>query len=668
LTCLQSTADPSTDERETVELLWFPTGGGKTEAYLGLTAFSIFLRRLKDPNDVGVHVLMRYTLRLLTSQQYQRASALMCAMEVIRREDQSALGTTPISIGLWLGGGTTPNRRSDAEYTFRALRAGNQPANSFAVLQCPWCRAQIGPHTEGPRGSSKVAGYELQGSEVVIACSDNNCHFFDRLPLHVVDDYIYEKRPDLIIGTIDKFATLSWRPETRSMFGLGPDGNQEFSPPGLIIQDELHLISGPLGSMAGLYEGLIEELCTDRRFTPEIRPKIISSTATIRRSEQQIEALYGRADSALFPPPGLDAGDSFFSRFAKDTDGNLAPGKKFVGVYTANFPSLQTTQVRTFSSLLQSPAQLPEPDRDPWWTLVAFFNSLRELGNTLSLMQHDIRNYLWAIHLRTGKERTNPRYVNKYLELTGRLRDEEVGPALDLLEVGYDSTEGRPLDVCLASNIIEVGIDIDRLALMVVVGQPKTTSQYIQVTGRVGRQWQKVPGLVVTIYGVARPRDRSHFEKFRTYHERLYANVEPTSVTPFAPPVLGRALHAALIGFAKQYGGPELQDSPYPYPEALIDRFKAMLTKRVALVDAAESDNFKEEIDRCIRHWKDLERTEWGSPAGIPGDNDLMAAPSSYIPSNLRGLIWATPTSLRNVDAECEIDITQQYLREEPDV
>ena len=668
LISLSSTANPSADDRETVDLLWFPTGGGKTEAYLGLTAFSIFLRRLKNPEDSGTQVLMRYTLRLLTSQQFQRASSLICAMEIIRQKGSFALGTTPFSIGLWLGGRTTPNTNNDAKTAFNSLKMGRNAETSFAILECPWCRAQIGPHTEGPRNSSKVAGYKREGDKVLLACSDNSCCFFSGLPLYVVDENIYEVRPDLVIGTVDKFARLSWSSEPRRLFGLNKGGAQEHSPPGLIIQDELHLISGPLGSMVGLYEGLIEYLCTDQRGDSAIKPKIISSTATIRRSEQQILSLYGRETSALFPPPGIDAGDSFFSSFAKNKKGELAPGKKFVGVYTPNLPSLQTAQIRTFSSLLQSPAELEEVDQDPWWTLMAFFNSLRELGNTLSLLQTHVPNYLRTIRIRSGIDRSKARWLNSYIELTGRLRDEEITPALSKLSIRHPAKNQRALDACLASNIIEVGIDVPRLALMVVVGQPKTTSQYIQVTGRVGRQWEEVPGLIVTLYGVGRPRDRSHFEKFRSYHERLYANVEPTSVTPFATPVLERALHACLIGFTRQFGDAKVIESPDPFPRDLANQFKATMLQRISNIDPDEIDNFEDAIDKCIELWKKLQRTQWGKAAGIPNDNDLMVAQGSYIPLKQRGIIWPTPTSLRGVDAECEMQITQLYLKEPDDV
>jgi len=374
--------------------------------------------------------------------------------------------------------------------------------------------------------------------------------------------------------------------------------------------------------------------------------------------------LYGRDDSVLFPPPGIDAGDSFFSSFAREGNGELARGKRFVGVYTANIPSMQTTQVRAFASLLQSPAELPESEQDPWWTLLGFFNSFGVLGNTKSLAQHDIHNYLRAKLLRSGTDWSKFRYITEIMELTGRLPANEIKPKLDRLEVRRGSKNQRAVDLCLATSMIEVGIDIPRLALMVVVGQPKTTSQYIQVTGRVGRLWQQTPGLIVTLYGIGNPRDRSHFEKFRSYHERLYANVEPTSVTPFAPPVLERALRGCLIGFVRQHGDPQVAKEPYPFPEVLAEQFKSIILDRVSSVDPNEMPNLEEELDKWIARWKNLQRTEWGSQGGIPLPNALMAGQGSYVPSDLEGLVWPIPTSLRNVDAACEMIITRLYARE----
>jgi hypothetical protein len=660
---LESTAEYGSPDRDIVELIWFPTGGGKTEAYLGLSAFSTFLRRLRDPKDVGVDVVMRYTLRLLTAQQFQRAAGLICAMDYLRRQDKKALGDEPFSIGIWVGGDTTPNSCADAIAALNALRKSPAKAdNPFVLTKCPWCAAQLGPldlPQNVPSAVPKLLGYERQGSAVVFRCSDPSCDFRDQLPIFVVDEDIYETKPSLIIGTVDKFAMLAWRPEAKSLFGLQPNGDRLASPPSLIIQDELHLISGPLGTMVGLFEVVVEELCTDRR-KGNRKPKIVSSTATIRRYAEQVKALYAREAVALFPPPGLEAGNSYFARYAVRDDGTLEPGRKYVGVHAPGLGSLQTAQVRTFAGLLQAPVPFSAQERDPWWTLVAFFNSLRELGTTLSLFQSDIPDYLKAVKNRTGIDFNQIRRLRHIKELTGRLTSDQIPEAISALESACGGP-ATPVDVCLASNIIEVGIDIDRLSLITVVGQPKTTSQYVQVTGRIGRKWWDRPGLVVTIYGASKPRDRSHFEKFRSYHERLYAQVEPTSVTPFSPPALDRALHAVMAAYVRQTGNAQQAASPYPMPAAKLAELEAILRDRVATVDPEEEQEFSTQFSARVDEWRRWERVAWSSFAQN-NDLPLLRVAGAYCSPELARLSWPTPQSMRNVDAECQIEITTLYV------
>lgn len=675
LASLRSTADARDADRERVELIWFPTGGGKTEAYLGLAAFSIFLRRLRNPADTGIQTLMRYTLRLLTAQQFQRASRLICAMEYVRRQHAGELGEAEISTGIWLGGSTTPNTREEARSVLRSLQNGDgMEQNKFVLDRCPWCGAEMGPvnlttgRGRGRRGGvPRVIGYERRDKTVIYACPDRRCEFHSLLPLYVIDEDIYEKRPSLVIGTVDKFAMLAWKPQARSLFGIAEDGTRAYSPPGLIIQDELHLISGPLGSMVGLYEPIIEELCTDRRGVQTAKPKIVSSTATIRSYAEQVQGLYARDRTSLFPPPGLDADDSFFARVARRPDGTLERGRIYAGVHAPGLGSLQTVQVRTFSALLQAPQPMAAADRDPWWTLLLFFNSLRELGTTLTLFQSDIPDLLrGALRQRLGISFQDVRQLRKILELTGRLPGDEVPKAISDLEVPTVSQQGQAVDVCLASNIIEVGVDIDRLSLMAVVGQPKTTSQYIQVTGRVGRKSDR-PGLVVTIYTASKPRDRSHFEKFRSYHERLYAQVEPTSVTPFSRPALDRAAHAVIASYVRQLGNSDQAESPYPFPASLVAAVSHILDQRAASVDPDELTALRRIIQRRVDEWQRWQRTEWGH--GFNTDNmPLLRRSGAYVTPEKSRVSWATPQSLRNVDAECQAEITQLYILGEEEI
>jgi len=373
LLTIASVSDNADVDRGVMDLLWFPTGGGKTEAYLLITAHIIFLRRLRGRGSnagTGVAVFMRYTLRLLTVQQYQRAASLICACDVIRRgmaESGSVAipshfaSEEPISLGLWVGQDSTPNTISAA---IEALKEGSA-SSPAQVRHCPECSGELewkpSPANDRIWACCKSAGCSL---------SQSGGH----LPIWTVDEDVYRELPSLIIGTVDKYAQIARRPESAFLFGLGVDR----LPPDLVIQDELHLISGPLGTLAGVYEIAVDELCSFKG----TRPKVIGSTATIRRAEEQIRALFDRA-AFQFPPPGLDHSNSGFAMVDPD-----APGRIYVGVTTSGRSAKFTLQA-VAASLLQSACDpnFSKDESDPYWTLVAYFNSLRELGGAVVLMQ-----------------------------------------------------------------------------------------------------------------------------------------------------------------------------------------------------------------------------------------------------------------------------------------
>lgn len=647
---------PEHSRRTLVDLIFFPTGGGKTEAYLGASAISLLARRLRNKDDAGTDTLMRYTLRLLTAQQFLRASSLICVLENLRSEREDELGTASFGIGVWLGGDSTPNTWKSAVRSLKLLRRDYYAPNQFLLLKCPWCGTKMGP-IRRPKGQD-TPGYVLTGTKVVLRCVDEVCRFGGKteLPVHVVDEDIYAARPAIVIGTVDKFATMAWQPTARKLFGLGEHGERLFSPPGLIVQDELHLISGPLGSMVGLYEPVIDDLTTERRDGKSIPAKIIASTATVRRYEDQIKGLFGRDNVALFPPHGLEEGHSFLAEPATLEDGAPAPGRRYLGIMSSSLGSTQTVQVRVAAATLQAGPKVPDvADRDGYWTNLNFLNSLRELGNTVSLLESDIPDYLVGLQRRDG---ITPRWSRNTMELTSRRRGDEIPKAIEELQVALPKSEC--VDICLASNIIEVGVDIDRLGLMTIVGQPKTTAQYIQVSGRVGRT-PKAPGLVLTIYGASKPRDRSHYERFRTYHQQLYAQVEPTSVTPFAEPVLKRALHAAAISRMRQLR-PGLEPDPFPRDE-FADAV-ALLRVRAALVDPDELPTFDYWADVRAHEWAKGERTNWAATTYFGGDpkQGLMRPAGELADPDNKNVTWDTPMSMRSVDAECRLDVTRAYV------
>lgn len=667
LASLPELVDPTQKTRSLVDLIFFPTGGGKTEAYLGACAVSLLARRLRNPDDAGTDTLMRYTLRLLTAQQFLRAASLVCVLEDIRDDNPDALGASPFGIGIWLGGSSTPNSWKKAVDVLGKLRRNPHEQNLFLLLRCPWCGTQMGTKPKG-KGGQDVIGYEQAGQKVVLRCVDSQCRYSRRsgLPIHVVDEDIYEVRPSIVIGTVDKFAMMAWRPEARNLFGFNERGERAVSPPGLIIQDELHLISGPLGSMVGLYEPFIDELCTDRRGKVPLSPKIIASTATIRRYEDQIKGLFGRQDVALFPPHGLEEGRSFFAEPARLPSGELEPGRRYLGIMSASLGSTQTVQTRVAAATLQGATKVPDNDRDGYWTNLNFLNSLRELGNTVSLLESDVPDYLTGLVRRDG---IDPRWPNRTMELTSRRRSDEIPKAIEQLQVRYMPGQDRQeaIDICLASNIIEVGVDIDRLGLMTIVGQPKTTAQYIQVSGRVGRRADVSPGLVITIYGAAKPRDRSHYERFRTYHQQLYAQVEPTSVTPFATPVLRRALHAAAVAYVRQVSPRDLP--PYPFPAQQFEDAIQLLRARAFIADSGEMSVLDKMAEKRARQWDGWERTQWEAnppPWGDPKQG-LMRYAGTLPDLGSKATIWDVPTSMRNVDAECRLAISLSYAYADSD-
>jgi hypothetical protein len=682
LMSIRGLADPTSKQRELVDLIWFPTGGGKTEAYLAVMAFYMFRERLLmegNPGDVsrdGTNVLMRYTLRMLTTQQFQRAASLVCAMEQLRRKPQIAgLQRIPgkrFSLGLWIGGDGSPNKLEDARTQVSAYRAGKIKGNPLVITECPWCRCEIG-RVDGavPRHADRIAGILVDRDEGPrLLCPDNSCEFGAEtpdtwLPVEVIDERIYRYPPSLVIATADKLAITAYRPAARALFGLDNAGEKVVRvsrPPGLIIQDELHLISGPLGTMYALYEGVFERLCSEVGADGNVLvPKVIASTATIRGAADQVKALYGRAETRLFPAPGLSMGDSFFGRYAASADGTLKGGRMYVGLHAADYGSALTTQVRTFAAALFEAARLPADRRDPWWTLLAFYNSIRELGGARTLFDSDIRSRLKFLFNREDVPQEQRRNLRAVDELTSRLAQSEIVEMMDRLGSAYPKP--GVMDACLASNIIEVGVDIDRLSLMGIVGQPKTTSTYIQVSGRVGRRWQDRPGLILTIFNPSKSRDRSHFEQFHSYHRRLYERVEPTSTTPFAISALRRGLAGALLVWARQRvfsPDPLLEPHLAPLRDALdllIERCRSVQAEHDAERSVLEMLRL---FDDLLQKWG-AHPQKWEQFPQSPQGEYLMLWPGQFATElqQRRGVI--VPSSMRQVDASAELSITPGY-------
>ena len=702
---LPALTDPALPRRSgdlaAAQLLFFPTGGGKTEAYLGLAAYAFAIRRrqgLLDTPDgpidgrAGVTVLMRYTLRLLTSQQFQRATTLVCAAELARREDPATWGAEPFRIGLWVGTAVSPKRVKEAEEELKRLRErGGGAGHRFSALQlghCPWCGLALSPNdvVVGDVGASV--------DRVVVRCPDEfgECPFSegdgnvpDGLPVLTTDEEIYRFAPAFVIATVDKLARLAREGHAAALFGhvarrcerhgyvphLDHDGASDFDgctladggrhrargalpaagvrpatrlrPPDLIIQDELHLITGALGTTVGLFETAVEAMCawTDPGGRPA-RPLLVASSATVRNVADQVRSLYGR-DVTIFPPQVLDASDTFFSRTVPVDDAH--PGRLYVGLSTTGV-RLTAAEIQTTQTVMAGAQLLLDRlgrAADPYMTLVGYFSATRELAGMARYVQDDIQTGL----AKPGRDCRLPRrrgtdFGALHLgELTSRIASADITATLDRMALAFDpdvdSTvaraaaaaaaqagkkvgrrrpEANPYDVVLATSMLQVGVDVSRLGLMLVVGQPKNTAEYIQATSRVGRDANRRPGLVITLGNWARPRDLAHYEQFRHFHETFYARVEPLTVTPFSVTSIDRGIDGALVAAARvtQAGrsdglNPEHDAGRITEQQDAIDRLARDLADRIGAAAGEEESRYaRERLTSRVGEWRKRRR------------------------------------------------------------
>lgn len=598
LSVIESVVNEESDYRDTVDLIWFPTGGGKTEAYLGLIAFLIVWRRLtNEASGGGTTVLMRYTLRLLTAQQYKRANRMICALELIRRK-APALSKEPITVGMWVGAATSPNTFRAAQLIVEKAANGKGTAPMELVLDsCPWCET-----------SFKVpANYRCSPTQFHFQCTNPDCEYGQTdggiVPCNVVDEALYNEPPTLLIATIDKFARLAW--EERANVFFGKNGSR---PPELVIQDELHLIAGALGSVAGLYEAALETVLVQRG----IHPKYVASTATIRMADQQVRLLYGKA-VAIFPPPGLSCDDSYFARTVSLSD---EPGRLYIG-YLAPMLDRLHCMAPLAAALLLAPGVIFRDKEhqnelmEAWWTQVVYHGSLKGVGNSHNSFNIDVREFLRRYSREVEEEAKNDagesepilRPPPRIAQLTSLSRAEDNARTFARLEKSRKDPEC--LDAVLATNMISVGLDVARLALMIVNGQPLTTAEYIQASSRVGRG--DVPGLVFANYYRDQARSLSHYENFRPYHETFYRFVEPTSVTPYTYQTRVRALHAALV-IAVRHSCTDLlpnnRAGHFDPADVRTAKIIETLKRRCRGADQGRASETEYHIDKLVNEWK----------------------------------------------------------------
>ena len=697
--------NPWKERNELVDLVWFPTGGGKTEAYLGIIALTIInRRRTKGDKGGGTAALMRYTLRLLTTQQFQRALRLIMALEQMRQwgNSQYKLGDDEITIGLYVGSASLPNSNADL---IKETQNWQKTHGKVPLDVCPWCGSPIVPVTKN--------------KEQHFRCQNIRCTFggMNAYPVRLCDEHLYKKPPTLLFGTVDKFAQLAHKVDSDS----SKDSRRLFTadgclPPDLIIQDELHLLLGPLGSAVSLYECAIDQFCSYTDSNGQvIRPKIISSTATTRNTSLQIRALYDR-DVSIFPKNGVDYDDSFFAfykRFKNEGDNHwtYVAKRKYMGVLPTGRTQM-TTQIRIAAILfvhralfeLKNIEKIFDEDykkaADYYYTVISYFNSLKEVGKTDAQFYQEFTKYTRRLYKRVLRFSDMLECFYAYndhfrkSELTGRLTGEEAVKELSAAQnKNWDSAKRLPFknqngewqhaqlpaDMILATNMISVGLDVSRFNSIIMNSMPRNIAEYIQASSRVAREKE---GLVITLHNPFNQRDVSHFEKFREFHEKLYYYVEPISITPFSPKSVERFLPLYLAAIVRQkYDGlgnrRDAQNINNQVASKLKTELKAYFTQReqrterlnqqeAALLTKEMLEIIYVQIDRCIDIWLESANqhgqnlvyyiTKYGRRN--PSEKPLFASPEDYegeSPSDR----WLVPNALRVIEPESVIHVTR---------
>jgi len=605
---IESTIETESEERnDIVDLLWFPTGGGKTEAYLALTAYTIVSRRLlyKDKSD-GVSVIMRYTLRLLTAQQFERATKLILSLDFLRKlfkvSDNFYFGDNQVSIGMWVGASTTPNYYKGAKSIFdnitkeitklnnnkkkKSQFSNLNKINTFPITSCPWCGCNlISKNTFG----YYEQGYKATKTSFDTKCINNECAFSEELPIFYVDDKIYKNPPTLLFATVDKFAMISHREEGHRLFNSLDNRKM---PPDLIIQDELHLLSGPLGSITGLYESLVELLSTKGKR----KPKIITATATTRNTKHQIAMLYGNRELNIFPPMGVTYDDNFFSYVSTDSTrkhiGFLPTGKTALNTQIQLLGNLFLARIKLYKYFKEKEKLTNEEiveKESNFWTIVSFYNSLKDVGKIYNKVPAEIMTIIKLLHNRFdlgySYDFNNSGLLYRTKELTSRVESTKIKTLLNELEQPFNLVIDNErkfvrntVDLVLASNMFSVGIDINRLNVMLMNGQPKNIAEYIQASSRVGR---KHKGIVINLLDANRSRDKSYFENYVSFHNAYYKYVEPLSVTPFTEISLDKVLSSLLVCFVRHKQGLYKDEQAKDFNgniDELLDFIKARIT------------------------------------------------------------------------------------------
>jgi hypothetical protein len=681
---IDSITDLKSDSRnKVVDLIWFPTGGGKTEAYLSVAAFTIIYRRLMNKTGYeGTSVIMRYTLRLLTAQQFERASRLIVALEFLRKQFEQELREEPITIGMWVGMSSTPNSLKEAEVKVEEINEEcnkkdgiPESKNVFQISSCSWCGTKLITKNEHDKW---VFGFKLEGkkkdTEFKIKCVNKKCHFHNELPIQVVDEMLYDKPPTLLFGTVDKFAMLAWKAKGNSFFNSLNDG----LPPDLIIQDELHLLTGPLGTITGIFESVIEMLCSKNGR----KPKIISSTATTRNTDEQIKALYGNDKTVnVFPPSGLSYADSFFAKVSETKStrryiGFIPTGKSSIDTQLQMIANLFVARLEVYKTLILNGVNDYEIF-DKYWTLISYYNSLKDVGKIHNKVGDEISTFTSALQKKLYGDNPNYRFNYEYLynrdeELTSRIDSTKIKQTLKRLEentFNEDTIKEYPngntyvktgmIDLVLATNMISVGIDIERFNVMLINSQPKNVAEYIQASSRVGRKYK---GLVIDLLDANRARDKSHFEHFIPFHQAFYKSVEPVSLTPFTENTLEKMLASIMITYVRhKVSGMASNNSAQYFQPEMLDGLKTEIKKRFS-DNAKVYQLFESKLKELSDDWlEQIENHDLKNYEATKTEIGLLVKPAEK--SFDKDDLWSVMQSMREIDTNSFIKVGLPNIR-----
>ncbi len=589
------------EDLDTVDVLWFPTGGGKTEAYLGLTLVAAFYDRLRGKR-AGLTAWLKFPLRMLSVQQLIRVLRILAVADDVRNEYLEDAGA-PFELGYLVGSSNTPNslrwkQRWWPGFAAAADAVKVEPARfdrHRLVGQCPFCLAKGNQIGLTPDEST----YRL-----IHFC--RSCR--RQLPIHITDDEVYRYQPTVVVSTIDKVTGFSRYGEFTSFnrgprwkcpqhgyfaFGICPVATEQKEPlrcrtpesayeeiawedpvPALTIQDEMHLVREDLGVFASHYEGLIAEL--QKGGPSGLTTKVLSATATIEQFQNQLRQVYGRYPRR-FPSSGYEKNRSFYTDTLAETRrvflGVMPTGSGVSKVETA--ARVQQTMIELIHRFQDDPAEasfliaeFAGIQVSPIDILDVLFNYEVSLGfvnskNAGAQISDAIAQLSAELEAR-GQDRVLRRV------LSGEVDVPELAEVIELIEDAQQATpRSDRLRALVGTSVVSHGVDLERLNLMVMAGLPPTTADYIQATSRSGRTYV---GLVATVYDRFSRREASSFSNFLSTHRLLDTQVEPVPVNRFA----SRAIERTLPGVVTALLWDLARDSRFPGADRGLRRTQDM--------------------------------------------------------------------------------------------